>query len=295
MELRDFECFVAVAEELHFSRAARRLAMAQPPLSLRIKALEEELGTRLLERTSRRVSLTSAGEVFLGRVQAVLALAEEAGEEAQRVGLGLAGKLTLGFVNPAMDAFLAEALARFRQVAPEMELSLREMSSREQAQALATGRIDVGFCRFAGQTIPGATVTVVSREPYILALPAGHALAGSTPLPLAALNGQPLIVPPRTGLPALARAMADAFAAAGATPVPVQEAVSKFTMLGLVAAGVGLALLPASARVWQRAAVVWRELEPGLPLVELAAITPTGRASPAARRLVEECLRRPGG
>ena len=203
MELRDFECFVAVAEELHFSRAARRLAMAQPPLSLRIKALEEELGTRLLERTSRRVSLTSAGEVFLGRVQAVLALAEEAGEEAQRVGLGLAGKLTLGFVNPAMDAFLAEALARFRQVAPEMELSLREMSSREQAQALATGRIDVGFCRFAGQTIPGATVTGVSREPYILALPAGHALAGSTPLPLAALNGQPLIVPPRTGLAAV--------------------------------------------------------------------------------------------
>ncbi|MYL84108.1 LysR family transcriptional regulator [Desulfovibrio aerotolerans] len=298
MELRDFECFVAVAEELHFGRAAQRLAMAQPPLSLRIKALEEELGTRLFARTSRQVALTPAGRVFWERAKAMLELAAAAGDEVRRVGLGLAGKLTVGFVNPAMDAFLAQALARFREAAPEVELSLREMTTREQAVALAGERLDVGFCRFTGQTLPGAAIEVVSREPYILALPAGHALAGSTPLPLAALNGQPLIVPPRTGLPALARAMADAFAAAGATPVPVQEAVSKFTMLGLVAAGVGLALLPASARIWQRAAVVWRELEPGLPLVELAAITPAGRASPAATRLVEECqecLRRPGG
>jgi len=284
-----------VAEELHFGRAALRLAMAQPPLSLRIKGLEEKLGTRLLERTSRRVSLTPAGAVFLERARAVLALAGEAGEEARRVGLGLAGKLTAGFVNPAMDAFLAEALARFRQAAPEVELSLWEMTSREQAQALAAGRIDVGFCRFAGQEIAGAAVKEVSREPYVLALPAGHALAGRTRLPLAALDGQPLIVAPRSGLPALSQALEAAFAAAGATPVPVQEAASKFTMLGLVAAGVGLALVPASVQAWQRAGVVYRDLEPGLPLVVLAAVTPAGRASPAATRLIKECLRRPGG
>ena len=295
MELRDFECFVAVAEELHFSRAAARLAMAQPPLSQRIKTLEAELGTRLFARSSRRVALTPAGETFLSRARAVLALVEAAGDEARRVGLGLAGKLTVGFVNPAMDAFLAEAVARLRAAAPEVELELIEMTTREQLAALAGGRIDLGFCRFAGQPMPQATVTVVSREPYILARPAGHALCGASPLPLAALDGQPLIVPPRAGLPALARAMADAFAAAGARPVPVQEAASKFTTLGLVAAGVGLALLPASVRVWQRASVVWRELSPGLPLVELAAAAPAGGASPAARRLVEECLRRPGG
>ncbi|MHC1788009.1 LysR substrate-binding domain-containing protein [Solidesulfovibrio sp.] len=294
MELRDFECFVAVAEELHFGRAALRLAMCQPPLSQRIKALETELGTRLLARTSRQVALTPAGEAFLGRARTVLELAGAAGDEARRVGSGLAGKLTVGFVNPAMDAFLAEALARFRQAAPEVELALGEMPTREQTERLAGGRLDIGFFRLAGQDMAGAAVTPISREPYILALPAGHALEARPRTALTDLDGQPLIVPPRSGLPALSRALAEAFAAAGVAPMPVQEAASKFTMLGLVAAGVGLALLPASVRVWQRAGVVYRDLEAGLPLVELAAATPAGRASPAAQRLLEECLRRPG-
>ncbi|WP_082139986.1 LysR substrate-binding domain-containing protein [Desulfovibrio sp. TomC] len=287
MELRDFECFVAVAEELHFGRAAARLAMCQPPLSQRIKALEETLGTRLLARTSRRVALTPAGETFLGRARAVLELAGAAGDEARRVGLGLAGKLTVGFVNPAMDAFLAAALGQFRGQAPEVELSLREMTTREQAEALAGGRIDVGFCRSAGQEPAGAALTEVSREPYILALPAGHPLAGYRRVSLAALDGQALIVPPRAGLPALSQALGAAFAAAGARPVAVQEAASKFTMLGLVAAGVGLALVPASVRVWQRAGVVCRDLEAGLPPVVLAAALPLDREHAAATRLVE--------
>ncbi|OLN26277.1 Chromosome initiation inhibitor [Desulfovibrio sp. DV] len=287
MELRDFECFVAVAEELHFRRAAARLAMCQPPLSQRIKALEERLGTKLLERTSRYVALTPAGEAFLGRARAVLEMAGAAGEEARRVGLGLAGKLTVGFVNPAMDAFLAVALGQFRAQAAEVELSLRELTTREQAEALAGGRIDLGFCRYAGQEMAGASVMEVSREPYILALPAGHALAGRRRVPLAALDGQPLIVPPRTGLPALSQALGAAFAAAGAKPVAVQEAASKFTMLGLVAAGVGLALVPASVRVWQRAGVVCRDLEAGLPPVILAAALPLCREHAAAARLVE--------
>jgi DNA-binding transcriptional LysR family regulator len=287
MELRDFECFVAVAEELHFGRAAARLALCQPPLSQRIKALEETLGTQLFVRTSRRVALTPAGEALLVRARVVLELAGAAGEEARRVGLGLAGKLTVGFVNPAMDAFLAEAVARFREQAPEVELSLRELTTREQAEALAGGHIDLGFCRYAGQEMAGAAVTEVSREPYILALPAGHALTRHTRVPLAALDGQPLIVPPRAGLPALSQALGQAFATAGAHPVAVQEAASKFTMLGLVAAGVGLALAPASVRVWQRAGVVCRELEAGLPPVVLAAALARGREHAAAGRLVE--------
>lgn len=293
MELRDCQCFAAVAEELHFGRAAQRLCMAQPPLSQRIKALEKELGARLFARTSRSVALTPAGEAFWREATTLLEQAARAGETARRVASGLAGRLKVGFVNPAMDAFLSTALAQFREAAPDVELSLREMTTREQEQALAGGRLDVGFLRFAGQDILGGAVAVVSREPYILALPAGHALARKSRLPLASLDGQPMILPPRGQLPVLGRAMAAAFAKAGVAPVMVQEAASKFTTLSLVASGLGVALLPASVRVWKRAGVVYRDIDGELPLVELAAVRPKGRESAAVARLVE--LARKGG
>jgi DNA-binding transcriptional LysR family regulator len=286
MELRDCECFVAVAEELHFSRAAERLGMAQPPLSQRIRALEEELGARLFSRTSRSVALTPAGEAFLREARLVLAAARRAGETARRVGQGLAGRLTVGFVNPAMDAFLSDALAKFRRDAPEVALTLREMGTREQVAALAAERLDVGFVRRAGQDFPGVVLTVVAREPYVLAVPAGHALARARRVALGALDGQPMVLPPREQAPALLAAIEAALVRAGARVTPVQEAASKFTMVSLVAAGVGLAFLPASVRVWRRAGVVFRELGPGLPAVELAAAVPAGREHAAAARLV---------
>jgi len=151
MELRDCQCFVAVAEELHFGRAAARLGMAQPPLSQRIRALEAELGAALFVRTSRMVALTPAGEAFWREARALLALAGEAAAVPRRVAAGLCGRLRVGFVNPAMDAFLSATLAIFRQNAPEVELVLREMGSREQGEALAAGRLDVGFLRLGGR------------------------------------------------------------------------------------------------------------------------------------------------
>ncbi|EHJ46264.1 transcriptional regulator, LysR family [Solidesulfovibrio carbinoliphilus subsp. oakridgensis] len=286
MELRDCVCFAAVAEELHFGRAAARLHMAQPPLSQRIRALEEELGARLFVRTSRKVALTPAGEAFWREAAALLEQAAKAGETARRVAAGLAGRLTVGFVNPAMDAFLSDALARLRRSAPAVELRLVEMTTRDQEQALAGGRLDVGFVRFAGQDIPGATVAVVSREPYLLALPAGHRLARLKRVPLAALDATPLVMPPRAQLPALRAAMEAALATAGVRLATAQEAASKFTTLSLVAAGLGPAFLPASVRVWKRAGVVYRDIDGDLPLVELAAIRPEGRENAAVDRLL---------
>jgi DNA-binding transcriptional LysR family regulator len=290
MELRDCRYFVAVAEELHFGRAAVRLHMAQPPLSQRIKALEEELGARLFTRTSRSVALTPAGEAFWREARALLEQAEKAGETARRVALGLAGRLTVGFVNPAMDAFLSVALAEFREQAPHVELVLREMTTREQTQAFLAGCLDVGFLRYAGQDVPGASLRVVSREPYILAVPSGHALARKGRVALAKLDGMPMIMPPRGALLKLRQGMTDAFARAGAAPVTVQEAISKFTTLSLVAAGVGLALLPASVRVWRREGVVFRDVEGELPVVELAAATPLDRENAAVGRLVDRAM-----
>lgn len=286
MELRDCECFVAVAEELHFGRAAARLHMAQPPLSQRIRALEEELGARLFARTSRKVALTPAGEAFWRDAAALLDQAGKARETARRVASGLAGRIAVGFVNPAMDAFLSDALAAFRLAAPDVELGLREMPTREQLDALAGGRLDVGFVRHVGQDIPGAAVAVVSREPYLLALPAGHPLARRARVPLAALGGTPLVMPPRDHLPILYAAMADALAKAGVRLVTAQEAVSKFTTLSLVAAGCGAAFLPASVRVWRRAGVAYRDIDGDLPMVELAAVRPAGRENKAVDRLL---------
>jgi len=286
MELRDCRCFLAVAEELHFGRAAARLGMAQPPLSQRIKALEKALGTRLFDRTSRSVTLTPAGEAFKDEARVLLELAEKAGETVRRIGQGLAGRLTVGCVNPAMDAFLSAALAAFRIASPDVTLVLREMSTREQIPALASGRLDIGFVRYAGQPIPGAVVTAISREPYIAALPAGHPLARARRIALSSLDGQAMVMPPRAALPLLREAMTAALAQAGAVPVTVQEAASKFTTLSLVAAGMGLALVPASVRVWKRAGVVFRDIDGALPEVTLAAIRPEGRDHPAAARLL---------
>jgi len=286
MELRDCECFVAVAEELHFGRAAVRLGLAQPPLSQRIKALEEELGVRLFERTSRRVVLTPAGEAFWGEAREVLKQAGRARDVARKVGLGQGGRLAVGFVNPAMDAFLAEALARFRAEAPGVVLDLRDLPSREQVEGLAAGRLDLGFVRFVGQRLPGLRAEVVFRERYVVALPKGHGLAGVSRIPLAELAREPWIFPPRADSPRLHEALATAFARVGAEPEVVQEARSKFTVLSLVAAGLGVALVPGAARVWRRRGVVFREIDGELPVVELAALRPEGREHTAADRLV---------
>ncbi len=287
MELRDCRYFLAVAEELHFSRAAARLGMAQPPLSQRIRALEAELGARLFTRTSRSVRLTPAGEAFQREARSLLAQADKAGTTARRVAMGMAGRLAVGFVNPAMDAFLAVALVQFRSVAQDVELDLREMTTRMQTEALSRGEIDVGFVRHVGRKIPGITCTVVSREPYILAVPVGHALARIPRVPLARLHGTAMVLPPRSHLPALAEAMAAAFAKAGATPVATAEAVSKFTTLSLVAGGLGVALLPASVRVWKRMGVLYRDIDGELPAVELAAAVPATHDNAAAKRLVD--------
>ncbi|HML55497.1 MAG TPA: LysR substrate-binding domain-containing protein [Solidesulfovibrio magneticus] len=287
MELRDFRYVLAVAEELHFGRAAARLHMSQPPLSQRIRDIENDLGTPLFTRTSRRVALTPAGQALADKARHILALADEAAALAQRVGEGLAGRLTLGFVNPAMDAFLAAALPRFRHQAPDVELRLQEMTTPQQTDALAAGRLDLGFIRYAGQTIPGIAITEILREPYVLALPANHPLTNNPTPSLADLHNQPLVIPPPAALPALAQAMAAAFAKAGASPIPVQEASSKFTTLGLVAAGLGLALVPASAQVWQRQNVAFRPLAHGLPPVIHAAAIPEGRATAMAERMMD--------
>src|SRR3954453_15892050 len=201
MELRHLRYFVAVAEELHFGRAARRLQLAQPPLSRQIQGLEQELGVRLLERTKRHVELTPAGKVFLEHARKLLTEADHAVAAARRAARGEIGRLAIGFVGAATYSALPELLRVFHTRFPDVELVLYEMTSAHQHDALREGRIEVGFVRPA---IPDDTLArrVARGEPLVAALPAGHRLARrDEPIPLSDLAGEPFILFPRDPRP----------------------------------------------------------------------------------------------
>ncbi len=292
MELRHLRYFLAVAEELHFGRAAARLHLAQPPLSQQIRALEEEIGARLFERSSRSVRLTPAGAAFLARAREVLRQAEEASGVARRIHAGEAGELVVGFMNPVMDAVLCRALAAFRAARPGVALRLRELPTPAQCDELRARRLDVGFIRLAaGVDLSGLDTRLVLREPYVLALPEGHRLASLTVAPLAEIAAEPLILFPRQAMPALHDAMLSALKGAlgpaGGEPRISQEVNGKHAALSLVAAGFGLCLVPASARDWARRGVVLRSVEPGLPVVEMAAAWPRGDRNCAREVLMQ--------
>jgi len=198
-----------------------------------------------------------------------------------------------GYMNPVMDAVLCRALARFRRERPEVALRLRELSTPAQLEELRAGRLDIAFVRLVeeggrnGGDLRGLETLEVIREPYVLALPAGHRLCRLKRVPLRALDGEPLILFPRASLPRLHDAMLSALRAAGAEPVVAQEVSGKHASLALVAAGFGLCLVPASARDWRRRGVVLRPVDPGLPEVRMAAVWRAGQAGPAVLALAE--------
>lgn len=287
MELRQLRYFVAVAEELHFGRAAVRVHIAQPPLSQAIRALEDELGARLFTRTSRSVALTKAGEAFWVEARSILAQAETAVRSVRRIEEGAAGELAVGYMNPAMDAVLCRALAAFSRERPGVGLRLRELPSPAQLEEVRAGRLDLGFIRQAGQDLRGLESVTVVREPYVLALPTKHPLARLRAVPLAEAGKCPLILFPRTQMPKLHDAVLAGFRASGAEPHIAQEVQGKHASLALVAAGLGLCLVPASAREWRRKGVVLRPVVGELPVVEMSAVWQPERCGAAGLRLVE--------
>jgi len=290
MDLRSLRCFVAVAEELHFGRAAHRLHISQPPLSQTIHALETRLGVLLFERTRRRVALTHAGTVLLEHARTLLHDAEHAAIAAQRASRGEIGRLTVGFILAATHHLLPETLRQFRQRMPEVELSLREMPIREQLGALVEGVIDVGFLRPPVDTDIIAAQTLV-REPFLVALPHGHGLLRAACLPLARLATERFVMF-TPGRSPLYTQILSACAAAGFTPNVVQDAAHIVTVLGLVRAGLGVALVPQSVRALQPLGVELRPLR-GLPARAETAIawrrddlSPVGEGFIAAARAV---------
>ncbi|MFG3708663.1 LysR family transcriptional regulator [Micromonospora sp. NPDC047670] len=273
MELRHLRYFLAVAEHLHFGRAAEALGIRQPPLSQQIRALEEELGVPLFERSSRHVALTAAGEAFRDDARLSLAHAEAARLAARRVGRGDTGEVALGYVGSATLTLLPQILRRFRDRYPDVALALRELTTTEQARALRAGNLDVGLLRppLADADAEALRVEPVGAERLIAALPAGHPLAHRRTLNVRDLAGQPFVLSPRELGPGLHDQILDYCRRAGFTPRVTQEAVQMQSIVALVGGGLGVSLVPASVSRLRRADVVYRPLQPATRVVHLAA------------------------
>jgi DNA-binding transcriptional LysR family regulator len=261
VELRHLRYFAAVAEELHFGRAAQRLGIAQPPLSQQIKSLETLIGYPLFERKPQ-VRLTPAGETLLEVTRRTLAQVEEGLDFTRRAGRGEAGKLTVGFAASILTTALPEILRTYREQYPGVELRLRELSSAAQTTALADGIIDVGFVREAVEHGADLICEPILREEFVAVLPPAHPLATRRQLPLNALAEEPFVHFPRIVAPALFDQIADACQRAGFRPRVVQEAQEWLTILGLVEAGLGVSLVPASFCRLQWGGVQYKPLSP---------------------------------
>ena len=288
MELRHLRYFVAVAEERNFGRAARRLNIAQPPLSRQIHDLERELGTPLFERGPRGVDLTHAGRAFLPEVRLVLAQAERAQRTAQRAASGETGRLRVGFVEAATHSgMLPDVLGFFRMHLPGIGLSLLEMDSAQQTEALREGRIDLGIV--AGTPLDGDRslhAEQVYGERLVLAVPPGHGMAERKRLTLADLADENFVFIPRYTAPALHDDLIARCRDAGFSPRVAQEAAGWHTMVSLVSAGVGLAFVPESLTRHERGGVTYRAIRALNVRMELVAIWRRGEKSPVRDRFV---------
>jgi DNA-binding transcriptional LysR family regulator len=246
VEIRQLRYFVAVAEEGNFGRAARRLHLSQPPLSMQIKGLEKELDVSLFDRTTRRVELTDSGRALFPRARQILSAVEEAKAAARGAELGLRGELEIGFVSSATVSLLPPALRLFRERFGGVELDLRELTSGEQIEALHDGEIRVGLVRLPLRS-PEIHLEPVLGEPFVVALPSGHPLEACERVSLEAVAEEDLIFFSRRLEPGFHEQIVELLGRVGARPRVAQYAVHLQTVVSLVASNIGVSILPASS------------------------------------------------
>lgn len=267
MEIRQLNYFIAVAEERHFGRAAKRLHMAQPPLSQQIRQLEEQLGVRLLDRTTRRVDLTAAGEVLLERGRRIINEIEGLKADVYQVGQGATGVLRVGFSGSATYGVMPGIVRRAKEAMPGLSLTLHgEMLTPAMEAGLREHTLDAALLR-PPVAFPEIEYRTVAREPLVLALPAGSPLGGDRPVAVHELQEHGFVVYPPESV--LHRTVADLCRRSGFQPRIAQVAGETSTLLSFVAAGGGVAVVPASVRAFQLEDVVYCEIEDA-PAIELA-------------------------
>lgn len=284
--LRQLRHFVAVAERLHFGRAAAALHISQPPLSRSIRNLEERVGATLLARTRRRVELTPEGARFLEEAKRVLAQLERAVLEVGGMAAGERGRLRLGFVSLADYGVLPGLLKAYKSARPGVALSLREMLSPDQAAALAAGELDFGLLL---PPVAGADLEhlVVQRERFLVALPSRHRLARTRGrLAMRDFAREAFVMAPREIAPGLHDIVSALAARAGFAPRVAQEAIQMQTVVSLVSSGLGVAVVPASVTNLGRRGVVYREIADAHPRLDLWLAWRRGALGVAAREFV---------
>lgn len=259
-ELSQLRCFVAVAEELHFSRAAERLNMTQPPLSRQIRLLEHHVGVQLLERNSRIVRLTAAGKAFFPEATRILRIAEEATFAARRAAKGEQGSLAIGFTSASGYSLLPEVVRRLRECAPGVSLTLKELVSTTQVEALNAGEIDLGLLRPHPMNAELES-RLIAKESLMLAVQADE--AGQWPLEptLESLHGKPFVMYSPYEARPFYLMLTERFARAGVVPDIVEHIGQVHTMLALVRAGVGAALIAEGAARLKFDGIVMRRLQ----------------------------------
>lgn len=297
IELRLWRQFTAVAEELHFGRAAARLHMTQPPLTQAIAHLEKLLGVRLFDRTKRSVQLTASGRALLPPVLDLLARAQALPAQARAAAAGEVGRLRLAFVSTVGFALLPRWVRVFREHYPKVQLDLLEATGDVQLQGLERGEIDAGFVLHApGFAPPALARLLITQEPLVLALPEQHRLARQPMLVLDEVLAEPLVIFPRRIVPSLFDAIFARYHAAACLPVVAQEAIQMQTIVNLVSAGLGVAWVPDSVRQFQRSGVVYREVlasggdaaqaAAAMPACETSLVWPRDGAGPTLERFV---------
>ena len=290
-DLRQLRYFVAVAEELSFTRAAQRLHISQPPLSQQIQALEQELGTRLFDRDRRNVALTEPGRILLEQSRQILAKAEDARAHVRDAAAGFSGVLRLAYtISVTFHRALPQTLLRFGQCAPKVRMQLQEMYSEPQFTALRADQIDVGFVRDEPRHESDARalrLDVIDYESLLLAVPCGHALAGRDSVHFGELANEPFVSQPRELAATLYDRLVQLAGKAGFHPLIRQQAQQINGLLALVAAGIGLALVPASMRVVQLGGVSYVSLEDPDAYLLLAVASRKDNPSPVLAKFLE--------
>jgi len=285
MELRALRSFLAVAEELHFGRAAERVGVSQPSLSQHIARLEAELGTALFQRTSRRVRLTPAGAALVPGARRALIEVQRGARAARDAAGGSTGELVIGALGSALNGMLPALVRVFTAQAPDVAIDIRQLDTAEQLAALQDRRLDVGFTRSA-EPAPGLVVTSVAEEPLVAVLPADHPLAAGATVALEALADQPFVLWPRQASVGFYDEVITACRHAGFSPHIKFEGRGAETLLGLVAAGLGVSIQPEPYRNLARTGVAFRPLAAPAPTTTLQVAHRRGDPAPVVRRFL---------
>ncbi|MDF2565388.1 MAG: transcriptional regulator, LysR family [Massilibacillus sp.] len=286
MELRHLKYFVVVAEELHFTRAADRLNMAQPPLSQQIHQLEDELGVQLFYRNKRQVELSAAGKIFLESVYKILNDIEKACDAAQRTHRGELGKIVVGFTGAATFGILTNLLQPYRTKFPLIDLVVLQLNTTDQIQSLLNGEIDIGILYVPVEN-SGLIFKVIHQQPFIIAMPKNHPLASkSDPIEVQELSKESFIMIPRKAGQVYYDTIINICHSAGFSPNIGPEVYELNTSISLVAAGMGIALVPDSIQTLRINGITYRHLKNPGSTLKTALVWRNDESSPLVHKFI---------